>query len=111
MSRPVVYLSGPITGVADYRERFASAEDYVRHLGEFEIVNPADLPAPYGPATAWADWMINDLQLLRGAAAMVLLPGAEASSGCAMEILFAKGLKIPILDFATFREWAAQAVK
>lgn len=111
MSRPVVYLSGPITGIADYRERFATAEDYVRHLGDFEIINPADLPAPYGPGTAWADWMINDLQLLRGAAVMVILPDSEKSPGCAIELLFAKGLKIPTLDLAAFREWAAQRGK
>jgi hypothetical protein len=105
----VVYLSGPITGIEDYRERFSTAEDYVRHLGEFKIVNPADLPAPYGPASAWADWMINDLQLLRGADVMVILPDSEKSSGCAIELIFAKGLKIPTLDLAAFREWAARA--
>lgn len=107
--KTVVYLSGPITGMADYRERFATAEDYVRHLGDFEIINPADLPAPYGPATAWADWKINGLQFLRGAAVLVILPESEKSMDCAIDLLFAKGLRIPTLDLANFSEWAAKA--
>lgn len=35
-----VYISGPITGIDDYMERFSNAEAYLKCAG-FSVVNPA----------------------------------------------------------------------
>jgi len=35
-----IYISGPITGTTDYKERFAAAEEKLKANG-YEVVNPA----------------------------------------------------------------------
>lgn len=39
-----IYISGPITGTTDYKERFAVAEEKLKANG-YEVVNPAKLAA------------------------------------------------------------------
>jgi hypothetical protein len=101
------YLSGPITGIADWRERFAQAAEYVGHLGA-EVINPASLEPPVAKPS-WADYLIYDLTHLRHANVLVLLPGAEASPGALVEKAFALGLGIPIVDLAELRAHLAQS--
>lgn len=38
-----VYISGKITGDADYKKKFANAEEMARAVG-FEVFNPARVP-------------------------------------------------------------------
>lgn len=102
-----VYLSGPISGAPDFRERFAAAEEYVRHLGCFSVVNPASFSCM--ALWSWADSIIFDLGLLRDVDALVSLPGACASRGARIEMEFARGHGIPVLDLCDFRSWAAAA--
>lgn len=108
-----IYLSGPITGITDYAARFDQAREYVEHLGDIEVINPA--AAGHRPAWTWADWMIYDLQLLRRADALVALPWSEGSHGAKVEADFARGLGIPVIELADLRgalaqveEWAAR---
>ena len=100
-----VYLSGPITGIPDYKERFHAAALYVEHLGDIEVINPA--ATVERPTWNWSDWMLYDLHLLTKADALVALPGSEASPGATVERAFAFGLGIPVLDLAEARAWAA----
>jgi hypothetical protein len=92
-----IYLSGPITGVPDYRARFSRAASVVRGLlSHAEILNPAE--AQERPGWSWADWMLYDLILLRGASCAVFLPGWKGSPGARVEREFASGLGIPIVE-------------
>lgn len=43
MSEVVVYLSGGITGVPDYKDRFDNAEISLKAMGYNKIINPAHL--------------------------------------------------------------------
>lgn len=38
-----VYLSGPITGVENYRDNFRNAAERLRADGIMDIINPAEL--------------------------------------------------------------------
>jgi len=101
------YLSGPITGIPDWRERFAQAAEYVGHLGA-EVINPAHLEPPIA-APSWADYILYDLTHLRRANVLVLLPGADRSPGALVEKAFAIGLGIPVVDLAEIRGHLVQS--
>lgn len=47
----MVYLSGPITGVGDYLERFKKAEKVAEREG-FTVVNPAYIFEPFASSNA-----------------------------------------------------------
>lgn len=98
-----VYLSGPISGVIDYRERFRAAEMEVERHHAGDIINPADQGS--APDWEWADWMIYDLALLRKAKVLVQLPGCSASRGAKIEDSFARGMGIPVVRLEDFEEW------
>jgi nucleoside 2-deoxyribosyltransferase len=100
-----VYLSGPISGIPDYRERFAQAARYIEHLGSFEVINPA--ATIERPEWDWSDWMLYDLALMTKADVLVTLPGSERSPGATVERAFALGLGIPVVDLAEARAWVA----
>jgi len=101
-----LYLSGPITGIPDYKEKFSQAAEYLCHLGdEVEVIDPSTFAGEYG--WNWADWMLYDLRALRGADALVSLPGSMESRGARVEVEFAKGMGIPVLDLFDVRSWVA----
>jgi hypothetical protein len=88
--------------MSDYKERFLAAADFCEHLGDdIEVINPASSISR--PNWQWADWMIFDLHLLRGADVLVSLPGSESSPGARTELEFAKGFGIPCVDLGDFR--------
>ena len=102
-----LYLSGPITGVPDYRDRFFQAEDYLRHLGPgVEVINPAAFSCM--ALWEWEDCMLFDLKLLRGADTLVSLPGSANSKGARIEADFARGMGIPVFDLCEVRAWVAR---
>ena len=43
-----IYISGPVTGTKDYKERFARAEGYLSGMG-FSVVNPPKVNAALPP--------------------------------------------------------------
>jgi hypothetical protein len=80
MSKPVFYIAGPITGVADYKQKFAQAERLLKDLGA-EVFNPATLPAGL-PEFAYMDIC---LAALRHCDAVLMLEGWESSKGARAE--------------------------
>jgi hypothetical protein len=58
-----VYLSGPITGTDNYRERYERAEKHLMDMTHEPIANPLrigkDLKNP-----KWIDYMEKDLEIL-----------------------------------------------
>lgn len=88
------FLTGPITGVADYRERFAAAVSRVQaHRPGACVWNPATLPA--GKSYAW--YMKRCCDALFVSRAVVCLDGFEASPGALAELQLAVALKKPVL--------------
>lgn len=89
-----LYLSGPITGIAGYRENFKQVEDYLLSQG-YDIINPAELDL--GEDVNHEAYMRRDVKLLMDAVdGLVLLPGWINSKGAAIEIVVARatGLRL-----------------
>ena len=80
----ILYLSGPITGVPDYKEKFDEAAEQLRGRG-FTVLNPASAPLGLTPA----DYMRISLAQLEAADAIVLQDGWALSRGTVIEGLYA----------------------
>ena len=82
----VVYLSGPITGVPDYKSKFAAAGQLLIDAG-CVVINPAEMDNVIKADGGVPDgvYMNADIRLLEAANAIVLLPGWEESKGARAE--------------------------
>lgn len=80
MTRPVVYIAGPITGIANYRERFERAAHDLEDIDCIPI-NPATLPE----GLSAAQYMRICLAMMDSADAVLLLPGWQISGGASIE--------------------------
>lgn len=94
----IVYLSGPMSGVENYRETFEAAARELTAAGH-TVINPAEIlqVAPEAAASR-ASFLLIDLHLLASAEAMLLLPGWEESTGCQAEFAFCRAVGIPAID-------------
>lgn len=91
-----IYISGGITGVKNYKERFARAAAIIEEKGH-EAINPCDIQAIFKPGTtSWEQYMMVDKGMLQACAAVYFLPGWEKSKGSRIEHKWAIefGLKI-----------------
>lgn len=88
MSR--IYISGPITGVKNYKRYFQGAKDALAAKG-YDVVNPAELTAVIGDSFTYDEILAIDLDLLSRCDAMVQLPGWENSRGANIEYGYALG--------------------
>lgn len=89
-----VYISGKITGDADYKQKFANAEEMARAVG-FEVFNPARVSDEGKP---WEWYMKQDIKELMDCDAILLLKGWEESRGARLEAYIASQLKIKIYE-------------
>ena len=85
-----IYLSGPMTGIADYRERFQRAQEKLEETG-LRVINPAKLDDCFGEGAlpAYLEILRLDFRLIDMADAVGLLPGWEDSRGCMAEYGYA----------------------
>ena len=93
MQDPVIYLSGPITGVAEYWLQFERWEDALRERG-FVPINPAILPGGLTPK----QYMAADLAMMLNAEAVFMLPGWAESEGCKIERALAEYCGMPVFE-------------
>lgn len=78
-----LYLAGPITGVPDYKERFAEAErDFSEH---YDVINPVRILEGVDDR----DCLPLCLRLIDRSDSVVLLPGWRSSMGAVTEALYA----------------------
>ena len=95
-----VYISGPITGVENFRDRFDHAETMLINKGHYPV-NPCKLDAVMPPDSEWEDFLVVELAILERCDAIFMLYGWEKSKGARREIVQAamRGLKIFLTPF------------
>lgn len=94
---PVVYVAGPVTGIADdNRQAFEHAREQLLTIDELEVVTiPHDfVPSNYNHEDAMRvclDYLVHEANIV------ALLPGWEDSRGASLERDVAKQLGIPTM--------------
>lgn len=91
----LIYISGPITGVSNYRENFARAENYLSRKG-YRVINPAKVDDAL-PFLDYEQHMTKDLVLLGLCETIYMLTGWENSKGANIEYQYAKNHNLKIL--------------
>lgn len=87
-----IYISGAMTGCADFRERFREAERYLRErYRDAEIINPAIPLGALPDSMEWNQYMDVSLSILRGCDTVYMLNGWGRSKGARIERLYAMG--------------------
>jgi len=90
-----IYLSGPMTGYADFnRPAFVEACALIRAAG-LSVLSPHEVGEV--PGATWADYLRKDLVLLANARSVVVLRGWECSRGSRLEVHIAHALGMPVL--------------
>lgn len=83
-----VFISGPITGTTDYKERFAKAEEILKAKG-FVVINPVKATEALPEDTDWSEYMDITMPLLKMCQAIYQLEDWECSMGATIEYLWA----------------------
>ena len=89
--QPIVFLSGPISEVANYWEPFEEADDILHSLGVI-VLNPARLPQ----GMARADYMRLCFDMIDTADVVLQLEGWDRSDGATLERDFCRYIGKPI---------------
>lgn len=85
-----VYISGPITGVPDYMDKFAEAEKELIEKG-FTVVNPAKINYGMPEDMTYEEYMEIDIRLIDLCDVICMLRGWEMSRGANREYGYALG--------------------
>ena len=94
----IIYMSGPITNVLDYEDKFAEAEKRIKsRYPDSEIINPTMIKLP--STCTHKDYMNIDFMLLDMADAVCMLPGWDMSKGACMEYGYAIAKDLILLEF------------
>lgn len=84
-ARPTVYLSGPMSGYVGHNYPvFNKAAAHLRKLG-LNVVSPAELG--YHEGWSWLDYIVRDLESIKGCQGVVVLPRFYESAGALIEVM------------------------
>ena len=105
-----IYLSGPITGVDNYRINFLTAEYKARaHFKRATIINPTWL-VKLLPDGKHDEYLEICYSLVGMADKMILLPGWEKSKGACAEKKMAEEMGIDVLELGASGEIKGQCI-
>lgn len=90
-----IYISGPITGTKDYRNRFDAAERKLKAEGH-TVVNPARVNANLPEGTTHKEYMMTAIAMLDMCDTIFMMDGWQQSKGCNMELSHAIAKKITV---------------
>ena len=85
-----IYISGPITGTADYMEQFENAENYLKSKG-YSVINPAKVNAQMPEDTTYEEYMKMSFTMLDMCQYIYMLNGWHKSIGANRELGYALG--------------------
>lgn len=86
-----VFLSGPMTGVSDYKERFDRLHTDLLGSGEgYSIINPARIFADLPYDTEYGDFIKLSLRLIDTCDTIYMMKGWETSRGARLEREYAE---------------------
>lgn len=85
-----IYISGPISGTEDYKERFEKAEKELKALG-YRVINPAKVNANLPEDTTWEEYMKISLCMLSMCDGIYMMEGWPLSRGARTEYHYALG--------------------
>ena len=89
-----LYLSGPMSGYVGHNYPvFHAAAKALRDRG-FEVVSPAELG--YEPGWDWLQYIIRDLESIKGCHGIVVLPRFYESAGAIIEVMAARRMKLAL---------------
>lgn len=100
MAKTKIYISGAITGVADYMKHFQSAEDEINEVYENSgvmVLNPAKINANMPEGTSYEEYMKMAFCLLEMCDTIYMLKGWEKSRGANREYGYALGKDMTII--------------
>lgn len=86
-----VFLSGPITGIDDYKDKFADAAEVIKALGANTVFNPA---AEIPDDTEYEEAMNICTDRVTTSDCVVVLDGWENSKGALIEYAFSRACGI-----------------
>lgn len=93
-----VYISGPMTGMADHNfPAFNAKAKELRALG-FVVVNPAELDGS-GEVMPWEWYLRRDLKVMLDCDGIYMLPDWTKSNGAKLEFDVAQKLKFVIMYY------------
>jgi hypothetical protein len=92
----IVYISGAITGIPNYREKFDLAEKELTEKG-YTVINPARVLDELPKDLAWDDYMELCYPMVKMSGFIYQLDNWEKSKGACIEYGYAKGLGIGLL--------------
>ena len=93
----VVYIAGPVTGVAKYWEAFEQAEDDLTACGCIPL-SPARLPE----GMTNAQYMRTCFAMIDSADAVLFLPDSDKSKGARLERDYCAYVKKPMMTYREF---------
>ena len=96
----VVYIAGPITGVANYKEPFEEAAKKIKAMG-FIPITPTWQPQ----GRQYKHYIDECLSILRDVDAAVFLPGWQNSNGAAFEYGYCTTVDIPTVHVHGNWDW------
>ena len=78
-----VDISGAVTGIDNYMNRFAKAQDYLSKKG-YQVINPTTLPHNHGKT--YEEYMKEDIKALMDCDYIYMLTGWPSSKGARIEL-------------------------
>ena len=91
-----IYLSGRITGAADYRLRFSAAEKLLRSKG-FDVINPAAVADMLPRETEYMEYLDIGLRMMKSCDAVYLMEGWKDSKGARLEKAYAECMGLHVI--------------